>query len=97
MHLYKNKHVILLFGINLNNLTDKKNITQLQIGESALITAFADGQIAAKLMAMGLLPGTTLALLHKAPFGGAYYIKINNHYLALRVNEAKNVLITSAS
>jgi Fe2+ transport system protein FeoA len=46
-------------------------------------------------MAMGLLPGTTIFLQHTAPFGGAYYIKTTNHYVALRSQEAENILLTT--
>ncbi len=69
------------------------NITQLKIGESAIIAEFSNGFVACKLMAMGLLPGSAIFLMRKAPFGGAYYIKTKNHYVALRTNEAKNVLL----
>lgn len=44
-------------------------------------------------MAMGLLPGVSIILIRKSPFGGAYYIKAKNHYVALRSNEAKSVLL----
>lgn len=76
-------------------MRNNKNITQLKIGECAVISEFTDYNIASKLMAMGLLPGTTIFLQHTAPFGGAYYIKTNNHYLALRTQEAENVLLTT--
>lgn len=72
-----------------------KNITQLQVGENAIIGEFTNCHIACKLMAMGLLPGTAISLQRTAPFGGAYYVKTNNHYVALRSQEAKNVLLIS--
>lgn len=45
-------------------------------------------------MAMGLIPGADIMLVRKSPFGGAYYIKAKNHYVALRTDEAKDVLLT---
>ena len=78
-------------------MSNLKNITQLQIGENAIIGEFANGYVACKLMAMGLLPGSAISLMRKAPFGGAYYIKTKNHYVALRSNEAKNVLLIPAA
>lgn len=72
-----------------------RNITQLHIGEDAIIGEFSNGYVACKLMAMGLLPGSTVSLMRKAPFGGAYYVKAKNHYVALRKNEAENVLLTN--
>ena len=74
-------------------MSNFRNITQLQIGEDAVIYEFSNGYVACKLMAMGLLPGSSIALMRKAPFGGAYYIKAKNHYVALRKNEAENVLL----
>lgn len=70
-----------------------KNITQLQIGENAIIGEFSNGFVACKLMAMGLLPGSAILLVRKSPFGGAYYIRAKNHYVALRSYEAENVLL----
>ena len=93
---YRIKHVFLLFRIILNKLTSIRNITQLQIGEDAIITEFANGFVACKLMSMGLLAGTGFTLVRKAPFGGAYYIKTKNHIIGLRADEAAYVL-TKAS
>ena len=72
-----------------------KNITTLHLGESAIITEYSDNAVACKLMAMGLLPGASISVVRKAPFGGAYYVRAENHYVALRRNEAKHVLITN--
>ncbi len=72
-----------------------KNITHLKKGESAIIGEFTNYHIASKLMAMGLLPGSSISLQRSAPFGGAYYVKANNHYVALRSEEAKSVLLIS--
>lgn len=74
-------------------MSNFKNITHLQIGEAAIIGEFSNGYVACKLMAMGLLPGSVISVQRKAPFGGAYYIKAKNHYVALRKNEAENVLL----
>ncbi len=76
-------------------MSNFRNITQLQVGEDAVIGEFSNGYVACKLMAMGLLPGSVVSLMRKAPFGGAYYIKAKNHYVALRKNEAENVIVTN--
>ncbi len=75
-------------------MSSPKNITELQIGENAVIGEFSNCHVACKLMAMGLLPGSSISLMRKAPFGGAYYIKAKNHYVALRSNEALSVLLS---
>jgi len=83
----------LLFRFDLNNLTTTQNITHLKTGQTALILSYQEGRIASKLMAMGLLPGAPVELIRKSPFGGAYYIKSNEHLLALRTAEAKAVWV----
>ena len=75
-------------------MVSPKNITELQIGKNAVIGEFSNCHVACKLMAMGLLPGSSISLMRKAPFGGAYYIKAKNHYVALRSNEALSVLLS---
>ncbi|HOY40509.1 MAG TPA: FeoA family protein [Chitinophagales bacterium] len=76
-------------------MSSPKNITELHIGENAIIGEFSNCHVACKLMAMGLLPGSTISLMRTSPFGGAYYIKTKNHYVALRSNEAQSVLLTA--
>jgi ferrous iron transport protein A len=78
-------------------VAEYKNIRQLQIGESAIIGEFSNGFVACKLKAMGLLPGSAILLVRRSPFGGAYYIRAKNHYIALRNFEAENVLLNVAS
>lgn len=70
-----------------------KNITHLHIGENAVIREFSNGHVACKLMAMGLLPGSVILLVRRSPFGGAFYIRARNHYIALRTLEATHVLL----
>jgi ferrous iron transport protein A len=70
-----------------------RNITHLKKGENAIIGEFSNGFVACKLMAMGLLPGSAIFMVRRSPFGGAYYIRAKNHYIALRIHEAQNVLL----
>jgi ferrous iron transport protein A len=77
-------------------LAESRNITQLKVGENAIIGEFSNGFVACKLMAMGLLPGSAILLVRKSPFGGAYYIRAKNHYIALRDHEASYVLLHPA-
>jgi Fe2+ transport system protein FeoA len=43
---------------------------------------------------MGIIPKVKIELVRKAPFGGAYILKINEqHYLAIRESEAAIVEI----
>lgn len=44
-------------------------------------------------MAMGLLPGSRVAIVRRAPFGGGWYVKVDNFYLALRKEEAASIVL----
>jgi len=70
-----------------------RTIPDLKVHESARALAFEDPILAGKLTAMGLLPGTLIEMVRRAPFGSAYYIKADGVRLALRKEEAASILI----
>lgn len=71
----------------------KKNIMDLQPGQSSVITSLIENVYTSKLMALGILPRTTVKMIRKAPFGNVFYIKLENHQLAIRAEEAKTIII----
>ncbi len=71
----------------------KKTILDLKVGQYALVRRFADFEATCKLLTMGLLPNARVELIRKAPFGGALYIRMQNHLIAMRENEAASVEI----
>lgn len=74
-------------------LETKKNIMDLQPGQSSVITSLIENVYTSKLMALGILPRTTVKMIRKAPFGNVFYIKLENHQLAIRAEEAKTIII----
>ena len=70
-----------------------KELNALEPGHSATIRSFSDEATACKLMSMGILPGSTVKLVRKAPFGGAIYIKADNQQFAIRNSEAECVML----
>lgn len=72
--------------------TDKQ-LDQLKRGAQALVSDFLNPRIASKLMAMGIMPGSNIQMIRKAPFGGGCYIKVDNLLIALRKNEAGSIVI----
>jgi Fe2+ transport system protein FeoA len=42
---------------------------------------------------MGVLPGSLIEMIRPAPFGQTYYIKADGVRLALRKEEAQNILV----
>jgi len=63
-------------------------------GKAFLIVGFTDEQLAGKLLAMGVLPGSKLEFVRRAPFGGACYVKVDDQALALRNEELAAILVT---
>jgi ferrous iron transport protein A len=71
----------------------QKSIAQLRIGEYATITDFDSSVIPLKLIEMGCLPGNSVVLLQKAPFGDPLFLNINDSLLAIRLETAKDIFI----
>jgi len=44
-------------------------------------------------MAMGIMPGSSIRMIRKAPFGGGCYIKVDNLLIALRESEALSIIL----
>ena len=70
-----------------------KTAANLQKGEKGIIDKFLDEALSAKCLEMGCLPGYPVKLIRKAPFGCPMYFKIGKNYLALREEEAHNVVL----
>jgi ferrous iron transport protein A len=51
--------------------------------------------MAVKLLELGCFPGREIRLIRSAPFNGPSYLKINGSNVALRKNEAENILVSS--
>lgn len=70
-----------------------RTVPELKAREIASAIAFSDPNLAGKLTAMGLRPGIIIEMVRKAPFGQAYYIKVEGIRLALREEEAASILL----
>jgi Fe2+ transport system protein FeoA len=71
-----------------------RNLSQLAIGESAMIVQVKDMQLGCKLITMGFVPGNSVYIVRKTPFGHALYIKSGTHSIALRKSEAQNIEVS---
>jgi len=74
----------------------QKSIAQLRIGEHAIITDFDSSVIPLKLIEMGCLPGNSVVLIQKAPFGDPLFLNINDSLLAIRMEMAKDIFIETS-
>lgn len=73
--------------------TTGSHLSDIQPGETGIIAHFTDPYVAGKLMAMGILPGTRVKMIRKAPLGGGFYIKADDNLIALRKKEAACVVV----
>ncbi len=69
------------------------NLSQLELGQYAIIHDFTDVDMSVKLMEMGCLPGETVQLVKIAPFGDPISISVAGYELSLRRKEASTVLV----
>jgi len=63
--------------------------------ELALLVTQVKGtnMIRKRMLQMGITPGTQIEVLHSAPFDGPIEIVVRGVKLALRRDEAKNILV----
>ncbi len=70
------------------------NINRLQIGQSAkIVKVEGDARLTKRLSALGCLPGTTLALLRKAPLGDPLVVQFRGFSLAIRKKDASSIFV----
>jgi len=69
------------------------SLSNVSKGQLAVVSHFKDQHLAGRLMAMGVLPGSSIEVLRSAPFGGGLYVKADNLLLALRSEEAEVIII----
>ena len=68
-------------------------LSELKIGEKAIIIDVNVDEIPLKLLEMGCLPGNEVALVQIAPFGDPYYFNINDSHVAIRKEVANEVTV----
>lgn len=69
------------------------NLSELKIGQTAVIHGFTDPLVSVKLMEMGCVPGEVVQLVKIAPFGDPISISVSGYELSLRKKEAATVLV----
>ncbi|MCC7296809.1 MAG: ferrous iron transport protein A [Bacteroidia bacterium] len=67
---------------------------ELKSGERAKIIQVYEGMISQKLLEMGCIPGTEIALEFTSPAGDPIALNIDGYILGLRLDEAKQIEIT---
>ena len=73
---------------------ETKQLAELVPGQSAVVSAVeGGGRIATRLMEMGLVPGVTVEVLRKAPFGDPVQYRIRGTVISMRAAEAACVAV----
>jgi len=68
------------------------SLDHLKIGQRAKICDLSmGGNLMVRLLEMGLVPGTEVELIKRAPFGDPLELEVHGYHLSLRSAEAKSV------
>lgn len=67
-------------------------LTELPVGQEArVISVGGEGRVGRRLLEMGVLPGISLRVVKKAPFGDPMLVRLRGYSLAMRRAEADTI------
>ena len=69
----------------------ERNVSELKIGESAIIDSFSEPSLSIKLLEMGCIPGCEIQMKYIAPFGDPICVCVCGYNLSLRLQEASTI------
>ncbi|MBL4655103.1 MAG: ferrous iron transport protein A [Bacteroidia bacterium] len=69
------------------------NLSELKIGQHAIVDSITDKDLSLKLLELGCILGNSIKLESIAPLGDPLVIKINDSNFGVRKDEAKCILI----
>ena len=71
-------------------------LTNLPVGQDARVTAVkGNGNVARRLMEMGVIPGVAVQVIKTAPFGDPIEIRVRGYSLAMRKSEADAIEVSN--
>ncbi|RLE92307.1 MAG: iron transporter [Thermoprotei archaeon] len=71
-----------------------KRLSELEPGDTAVIVRIeGSGAVARRMADMGLIPGTKVKVVRKAPLGDPIEFEVRGYNLSLRRNEAELVIV----
>ena len=70
-----------------------KRLSELAVGQHAVIHSFEKDDIYIKLMEMGCVPGESVIIEQVAPMGDPISISVAGYHLSLRLNEADSIFV----
>lgn len=72
-----------------------KKLSELKLGQKAIIKSFGSQDIYLKLMEMGCLPGEEISVEQIAPLGDPVSVSVSGYKLSLRLDEAEHIIVES--
>ncbi|MEZ6035247.1 MAG: FeoA family protein [Planctomycetaceae bacterium] len=70
-------------------------LADLSPGASAIVTAISGAsRVASRLMEMGFVPGASVQVLRRAPFGGPVQYRVHSVSISMRIAEAACISVT---
>jgi ferrous iron transport protein A len=70
-------------------------LSDLNIGESAVVESFTDEAIQLKMLEMGCLPGEIISVLRVAPLGDPMAVEVAGSVISIRLDEAGQILVNN--
>ena len=71
-----------------------KRLSEFKIGERGIVvTVDCEPSVVRRLNDMGVFPGVEIKVVRFAPMGDPMQIEIRGYMLALRKNEASNIMV----
>jgi ferrous iron transport protein A len=68
-------------------------LANIKPGQQCTIVSFTDEFLKLKLMEMGCLPGEVIKVIRLAPTGDPMAVAVSNYVLAIRLSEARTVIV----
>ncbi|PHX74902.1 MAG: ferrous iron transport protein A [Chitinophagaceae bacterium] len=71
----------------------QKKLSELQVGQKAIIVSLEDEELVLKLLEMGFIPGEDITMEQIAPLGDPVSVNIAGYQVSLRINEAETIMV----
>lgn len=68
-------------------------LSELGVGQKAVIISLGDEELLLKMMEMGFLPGEDVIIEQVAPLGDPISVMIAGYQVSLRLNEADSIIV----
>ena len=71
----------------------KLKLSELKVGQKAIIVSLEDEELVLKMMEMGFLPGEDITVEQVAPLGDPISVMIAGYQVSIRINEADSIIV----